>query len=293
MNTRPALRAALLSACWALPCVLAQAALPFCNNHPPQAGGAGGSVQCAATGVYVSDNNAAPGLVSPDQSGPGQVVAHKAAVGDSPVFGASLAVAQAVASPGVLRSLSTAQSIVVMDMGGGAFAETVATSLDYGRIMGLPGAQVGDLVSLHFSFAAEGVFAYNGSASLNFSLYRDWAIPVQSVGLSLNRVNSSGLVEFDINWLRVGDHLGFQSSLTTSALVSAVFPGDEDLGNRYAAADVMNTARLHVDVLSGNATIVSSSGYLYGINDINPPVPELPTWALLGAGLVLLRWRRR
>lgn len=271
-------------ACLGLCCAAAQAQLvPYCNNVAPQFGGAGGNLQCAATAVFVGDPASGTiGLVFPDTKSPGLARAEKVGTGSSPVFGASLAVAKAVASPGLLRAFSSAESLVSPGgIGNSALSATALASLDYGDVIGLPGARIGDPVSLRFVLDGAASFAYNGSVSVNFQLFSRWDVPVRGVALQLRRDQTTDRVTFDINFLRVGDHLSFLSNVTTQASVAAVFPGDVDLGGRYSAVDMLSTAHLYADVLSGNAQIVSASGHHYSLL----AVPEPASWAMLALGL--------
>lgn len=287
MNSNP-LRAASLSLCLALLGPAANSTpLDFCRNFGPSPG-PGIPYQCVAALAFTEDPMGTQLVIAPDRASIlAPVTASRTATGGGK-YGA-VSDASATASPGLLRARSYGNGLAP-PVGGYAFASGAAVAdasfVDYGIITGLPGALAGDPVNLRLRFDMAGSFAGDGESILRIYVYRNFGVPLVNTHLFTDLLQPSDVGEFDFGFA-VGDSIQMFVHLNTQAT---------GLYGRPSRADVSNTAHAYLDVLSGNARFVSSSGHLYGLHDINPlPVPEPASAALLllGGFVVVGSVRRR
>jgi hypothetical protein len=254
----------------------AQATDFFCNNfiagdHPQH-------YQCVQTTV----GPGTPLIISPDQAGGGIPLVASSVSAGSGSF-ASTSSANASASPGLLRGYASAEMLGGSSDTASAAARSDAWFSDGGTVVGGPGSAIGDPVSLRFSISIVGGFS-GGAKSTSLSEARadlsvggPRAISFQT-GSRIDKFNNVGLVTTDVNAL-VGD--SFEMIMKLHVAANAVNPL---AANQKAVADVSNTGHLYVDVLSGNAAFIGSTGHAYATP---APVPEPSTYAMLLSGLLL------
>jgi len=264
---------------------LAAASLPagadanYCGlNHGPgtigfNAAWASGTWLCADAGTSGA-TGWEPVVTIPD--GAGAVPFSAAQSGSSGGVFAASASADATAAPGLLRARAEASSMG--DPGAAySFGGSNATFLERGTLAPLGGASPGTPVDLRLTIEVSGAFLGNGAGGdVDVFVYRAGSI-VHQRALVTNILLPSVLEEIDLTGFAVGDDLAIWMGLYAFAGASSDQPQLES-----GLADLGNSARLHLDVESGNAAFESTSGYDY------TSVPEPSAALLLAAGAAAL-----
>jgi hypothetical protein len=158
-----------------------------------------------------------------------------------------------------------------------SFGSSNATFLERGMLAPLGGASPGASVDLRLTIAVSGAFLGNGAGGdVDVTVYRGGLVAYQRA-LVTNILLPSVLEEVDLTGFAVGDDIALWMGLYAFAGASSDQP-ELELGT----ADLSNSARLHLDVESGNAVFESTSGHDYAT------VPEPSAALLLAAGAAVL-----
>lgn len=260
----------------------AQATDFFCNNYV--ASNPSAHFQCVETLV----GPGAPKVLAPDQAGAGPLFASSSSA-DSGVFAATSS-ASAKANPGLLRGFASAQMLGGSTEGAQAIGRSDAWFQDGGTVVGAVGVPIGTPVIVRFTLNVDGIFGGGGmftalsEATIDLKA-RGADLSLISLGAKINKFDPIRSVTSDVNAF-----VGETFEMIVKLQVQAGAVNNIDLANVMSFADVSNSGHLFVDVLSGDASFVGSSGYVYSTL---APVPEPSESAMLLAGLLIVAVARR
>jgi hypothetical protein len=236
-----------------------------------------GSWLCASSHT-AGEGEWSPSVLAPDAAAEKPVEASQtgSAGGD---FGAT-ASASSNAAPGVVRGNATAVAFGNGEAGSSADAE--ASFLERGPLQPIGGATPGAPVTLHLTIDVGGIFLGQGAGGdVALAVYRNGTVAYERP-VVVNALHQGVADAVDLPGFVVGDDVALYLRLRTFA--AAV---DEPEALSSATADLGDSARIYLDVASGNARFDAASGHDYGF------VPEPAGPALLGVGAVVLAAARR
>ncbi len=223
----------------------------FCNNY--LAGPHPQHFQCVQTTV----GPGAPHITAFDQAGASELSASSVSA-DSGAQ-ASASVANANATPGMLRAFASAEMLGGSSVGAQAVGRADAWFFDGGTVVGTAGVSIGAPIKLRFTLDVGGAFAGGASFTALSEATVDLAVgSLINTRAQIDKFNPTRILIYDID-ARVGDSLEMSMKLHASA--GAI--NDANPGNVNSAADVSHTARLFVDVLPGDAAFIGASGHRY------------------------------
>lgn len=246
----------------------------FCTIHLVQTGEP--SWLCAGTGTGgAGEWNPVVGQV--DSASP--VAAQASSTGSAGGDFAGAASANASAEPGLLRM--EAQASAFGTGAAEASAGAQASMYEEGTFAPLGGAAPGTPITARLTIDVAGAFSGTpASADGDVDVYRGVA-PIAHRDLFLSSVDGDWFEEIDLPGLVVGDSITLIMILRASANAS-------DIGITASSADLGSSARLSLDVTSGNAEFDAASGHDY----TTVPEPGAALLALVGA-VVLTGAHRR
>jgi hypothetical protein len=267
-----AARLVRLAAATALLAVLPHAAFAdsfFCTLNVGSPGPPSWLCACTGTGGAGEWN---PVIAQPDAAGAFPVNA--ASSGSAGGEFAASASANASAEPGLLRMEAEASAFGEGDAAASAGAQ--ASMYEEGTFAPVGGAAPGTPITARLTIDVAGAFAgVPASADGDVDVYRGITLLAHR-DLFLSSINGTRFEQIDLPGLVVGDTITLIMILRASANAA-------DIGVTASSADLGNSARLFLDVTSGNASFEAGSGHDY----TTVPEPGAALLALVGAGVLI------